>query len=385
MNDILCLSHLRWDFVYQRPNHLMARAAQQQRVFYVEEPVFHPIEVACLDVVDRQGVQVVTPLLPLASRETPASDLRWLLSRLIEDEGIDDPVLWYYTPMALPWSDHLSRSLTVYDCMDHLAGFLGAPSELVHLEGALLRRADVVFTGGAQLFEAKRDAHPNVHCFPSSVDVDHFARGRQAQADPFQQAEIPRPRLGYCGVIDERLDLTLIADVAARRPDWQVVMLGPVVKIDPASLPQADNIHYLGMQSYDDLPRYLAGWDIGIMPFAHNDATRFISPTKTPEYLAAGLAVVSTSIRDVVDPYALQDLAHIGDEPDGFIAGCERALSTDPQRRRGEADAFLATMSWDRTWQAMQDVMIASVPSRASAAALGDHQLAGALVGVGSE
>src|SRR5690606_28943889 len=103
-------------------------------------------------------------------------------------------------------------------------------------------------------------------------------------------------RIGYAGVIDERIDLVLLDQVARARPDYQFVMLGPIAKIDPATLPQRGNIHYLGSKKYADLPRYLAGWDVAMMPFALNDATRFISPTKTPEYLAAGRRVVSTAI-----------------------------------------------------------------------------------------
>jgi UDP-galactopyranose mutase len=242
--------------------------------------------------------------------------------------------------------------------MDHLAGFKGAPACLLALEAKLLRRADLVLTGGAQLFAAKRSAHDNVHCFPSSVDVAHFATARSRLTEPADQAGIPHPRFGYCGVIDERMDLDLVAAAARRHPDWQFVMLGPVVKIDPDTLPRAANLHYLGMMTYEQLPDYLAGWDAAIMPFAHNEATHYISPTKTPEYLAAGLPVASTSIHDVVEPYERLGLVAIGDGPEGFLAACTRALSTDRVRHIASADAILGQMSWDRTWAAM-DVLLA--------------------------
>ena len=205
--------------------------------------------------------------------------------------------------MSLAFSDHLAPGLIVYDCMDELSAFRGAPPELVEREVELMCRANLVFTGGYSLYEAKRQRHDNAHPFPSSVDVEHFAAARRPQHDPDDQAEIPHPRLGFYGVIDERLDIALIEQVARMRPDWQIVLVGPVVKIDPAELPQRDNIHYLGGKTYDELPQYLSGWDVAIMPFALNESTRFISPTKTPEYLAGGCPVVSTPITDVVRTY----------------------------------------------------------------------------------
>jgi UDP-galactopyranose mutase len=361
----LCFSHLRWDFVYQRPNHLMARAARDRRVFFFEEPTFDEGGAAGLDLAEREGVTVVTPRLPSTESDHPQESLRRLVDDLVRLADIKDPVLWYYTPMALEWSDHLARSLTVFDCMDHLAGFKGAPQGLVAQEGRLLDRADLVLTGGAQLYAAKRRGHTNVHCFPSSVDVNHFRRARRGLIDPADQAAIPHPRFGYCGVIDERLDLDLVAATAASRLDWQFVMIGPVVKVDPASLPQGVNIHYLGMKRYEELPAYLGGWDVGIMPFAHNDATRYISPTKTAEYLAAGLRVASTSIHDVVEPYGRTGLAQIGDGGAGFLEACTQALATDVVEHRHSADTFLAENSWDRTWASI-DTLIATALERRS-------------------
>ncbi|MFL5677637.1 MAG: glycosyltransferase family 1 protein [Chloroflexota bacterium] len=355
--DIVCFSHLRWDFVYQRPNHLMARAARRGRVFFVEEPTFEDETRSTFAVVVRDGVTVITPKLPVAVAPDPHTSLKKVLDDVVRLFDIVDPILWYYTPMALPWTDHLSRSVTLFDCMDHLAGFNGAPPEMLALESALMERADLVLTGGVQLYKAKRAAHPDVHCFPSSVDVDHFASARWIETEPADQAAIAHPRLGYCGVIDERMDMELVARAAAAHPEWQLLMLGPVVKIDPASLPRPANVHYLGPKAYAELPGYLSGWDVGIMPFAHNEATRFISPTKTPEYLAAGLTVASTTIDDVVEPYGNHGLVEIGDGSDGFVAACERALSHDRSAHRRAAGAFLAKTSWDRTWVAIDALL----------------------------
>ena len=367
-HDLLCFSHLRWDFVYQRPQHLLSRCARARRVFFVEEP--RPTDgPPRLEVGAREGgVRVAAPHLP-ESLQGEARDRaqRILLDELLRAHTIDHYGAWYYSPMALDYSRHLRPAATIYDCMDELTGFLGAPPALRERERELLARADLVFTGGHSLYEAKRPLHPAVHPFPSSIDVAHFARARAPQPDPADQAELPRPRLGYFGVIDERLDRDLLDAVAAARPDWQFVMVGPVVKIDPRDLPRRPNIRWLGHKPYAELPRYIAGWDVAIMPFARNDATRFISPTKTPEYLAAGRPVVSTSIRDVVRPYGLMGLVAIADTPDEFIVAAECELHRRHRRRwLGEVDAFLARSSWDSTWDRMHALMTAALRGETS-------------------
>ena len=353
--DVLCFSHLRWNFVFQRPQHLLSRCARDHRVFVVEEPVFdRDLLEPRIDVtLNESGVHVAVPMLPESRRNADTELLRGLIDRLVKERGIRPRVLWYYTPMALRFTDHLSAPAVVYDCMDELSGFAGAPRGLLEAERALMARADVVFTGGRSLYEAKKHLHPNIHAFPSSVDVAHFARARADVAEPPDQRPIPRPRIGFFGVLDERLDGELIRRAADLRPAWQFVLVGPTVKIEAASLPRARNIHYLGQKTYAELPRYLAGWDVAMLPFARNDATRFISPTKTPEYLAGGKPVVSTSITDVVHPYGDLGLARIADVPDAFIAAIDAALTDDASDRLRRADAFLATMSWDATWAAM--------------------------------
>ena len=361
--DLLCLSHLRWNFVFQRPQHLMVRFARTRRVFFVEEPLFDADEPR-LDVSLSHGVHVVVPHLPASMRELAVEAQQRLLARLVSAWRIEAPLVWLYTPLALPLIEGLVVEGVVYDCMDELSGFAGASSDLPARERELLARADLVFTGGMSLYEAKRTKHPRVYGFPSSVDVEHFARARRTQDDPIDQQPIARPRLGYCGVIDERMNLDLLREVAALRPDWQQILIGPVVKIDPATLPRAANIHYLGMKKYEQLPAYLAGWNVALLPFAHNDATRFISPTKTPEYLAAGLPVVSTSVKDVVTPYGERGLVHIADTAADFVRAIDSAWSPARRDWRRDADALLATMSWDRTWSAMNDLIDQALSER---------------------
>jgi UDP-galactopyranose mutase len=356
-SDLVCLSHLRWDFVYQRPQHLLSRCAQSRRVFFIEEPVVEFVDAWWLDVSQREcGVWVVVPHLPDWVGDTLRATMHEsLINELFEDHAIANPILWYYTPAALSFTAHLEASAVVYDCMDELSAFRGASPALQELEQSLLQRADVVFTGGQSLYEAKKHLHPNIHAFPSSIDTAHFAQARTLTDEPIDQRDIPHPRLGFYGVIDERMDLELLEGIAQAKPDWQLVMIGPVVKIDPAQLPQQPNIHYLGSKSYQELPHYLAGWDVAMLPFARNESTRFISPTKTPEYLAAGKPVVSTSIRDVVRPYGEQNLVQIADTVTDFVAAVAAVMqgrSREPNWLH-QVDQFLTQNSWDQTWTNM--------------------------------
>jgi UDP-galactopyranose mutase len=364
--DLVCFSHLRWDFVYQRPQHLLSRAAKSRRVLFIEEPHYDATR-PCLETRrDPSGVTIAIPHIP---PDAGPVHLQALLNFLLSAHDITDFVSWYYTPMALEFSAHLRPIATVYDCMDELSAFAGAPAALRERERALLRRADLVLTGGRSLYEAKRSLHANVHECPSSVDVGHFGRAREPLSDPSDQHDIGRPRIGFFGVIDERLDRDLLSGIAERCPGWQFIMVGPVAKIRQADLPAFKNIHYLGSKAYADLPSYIAGWDVAILPFARNDATRFISPTKTPEYLAAGKPVVSTSIADVVQPYGNERLARIADTPDEFIDAIRAALCEPTGHWLPRADAFLARTSWDATWATIAERVRTVVRARQAAAA----------------
>jgi UDP-galactopyranose mutase len=335
----------------------------------VEEPVFDASEAWLEARLPEDGLTVVVPHLVVGSSPDETDHaLEQLVLRLLASHSIQDYVLWYYTPMALGFTRALTPRAVVYDCMDELASFAGAPSELPAREAELIARADLVFTAGESLHAAKRDRHGDVHCFPSGVDVAHFALARDPRPDPAAQRQIPRPRLGFFGVIDERMDLELLGALADLRPDWQFVLLGPVVKIDPETLPRRANIHYLGPKSYADLPTYVAGWDVGLLPFARNEATRYISPTKMPEYLAAGLPVVSTPIRDVVDPYGAQGLVRIAEEPTAFARACEQAMEENTAARLRRVDAFLTESSWDYTWTDMRELIDRAVRRNASRA-----------------
>ena len=363
---LLCFSHLRWDFVFQRPQHLMTRFARTHDVHVWEEPVFEPGIAPRLET--RQAapnLTIVTPFLPEGVDEFAVEDqLRQLVTTHVGSARAQ--ILWYYTPMMLPFSAHLDADCIVYDCMDELSAFRFAPPRLLEVEDQLFERANLVFTGGYSLYEAKRSHHPSVHPFPSSVDIKHFA---QARGVPRHDSQ---PTFGFYGVLDERFDIDLLAAVADICPDWRFVMVGPVVKIAPEELPQRANISYPGPVTYDELPGLLAQWDVALMPFAINAATRFISPTKTPEYLAAGKPVVSTPVRDVVRHYGRLQGVRIAATAEEFVAGCEAAL--DLAHSDGdwlaEVDQALSTMSWDTTqarMAALIEEVVETVPAKAVA------------------
>lgn len=365
MSPLVVFSHLRWSFVYQRPQHLMSRLARHRPVLFIEEPVHDAGPVRLDSSWQGRKLEVLTPRTPLPSpgfTTEQALLLRPVLRRALQERGLHSPMAWLYTPMALPLARALDPALWIYDCMDELSAFKGAPAELPERERELMGLADLVLTGGPALYEAKRALHPRVHCMPSAVDVAHF---QPAVQDPVAtrcaeevQGALARPRLGFFGVIDERMDLALLARLADARPQWQIVMVGPVVKIDPASLPKRPNIHWPGMQSYQVLPALMAGWDVCLMPFALNESTRFISPTKTLEYLAGEKPVVSTPVPDVERLYGA--VVRIAGTPEAFIQACEQALHETPAQRRQRlthAMDVVASYSWDGSAQVVHQLL----------------------------
>jgi glycosyltransferase involved in cell wall biosynthesis len=368
MHTLIVFSHLRWNFVYQRPQHILSRLARRWRVVFVEEPMTGEAEQRLERFSPAPNVEVWRPHITGSAHgfhDDNISVLQRFVTDALRQEKVTDYWIWFYTPMAVPLAAGLDPRGVVYDCMDELTLFKNAPRQLVQRENALLKDADLVFTGGPSLYRSKKDRHPSVHCFSSSVDHDHFS---QVDCDHPLQADLQRPRLGYCGVIDERINMDLVDAMATAHPEWQIVMVGPVVKIDPQGLPRHPNIHWLGQQGYQDLPAFICGWDVCLMPFALNDATKFISPTKMLEYMACGRPSISTSIRDVVEPYG--HVVAIADTPQGYIAECERILgwSIDEQRRHAaELRQAISTTSWDKTAQAMAALI--EEADRANAAA----------------
>ncbi len=366
MPTLIVFCHLRWDFVFQRPQHLMTRLAEHYDIVFVEEPVYSEGQAYLKKTAVAPHITVCQPHTAIHApgfHDDQIPTLQTLLADLVP-EG-EQPVVWFYTPMALPLLQGLNPSKIVYDCMDELAMFKNAPKQLLQRESALLTMADVVFTGGPSLYQSKRDRHANAHCFSSSVDAKHFRQAQDRAISHPDQAHIPHPRLGFYGVIDERFDVDLVSAMADAHPEWQIVLVGPVVKIDPATLPKQANVHYMGQRTYDQLPKFLAGWDLCLLPFAMNDSTKFISPTKVLEYMAAELPSVSTPITDVKVPYG--DVVAIADTPEEYIAACERQLALGDAERQAMAKRMrevVANTSWDLTASRMHELIANAVPGR---------------------
>jgi len=364
MQTLIVFCHLRWDFVFQRPQHLMTRLAEHYNILFIEEPVqtegpAHLKKTAVAPNITVCQPHTNVPHYGFHDDQIPV--LQGLLSDLVP-EG-ERPVVWFYTPMALPLLQGLDPALVVYDCMDELSAFKNPPKQLLQRESALLNIADLVFTGGPSLYEAKKNRHPNAHCFSSSVDANHFRQALDAAISHKDQAHVAGPRLGFYGVIDERFDTGLVRDMAAAHPEWQIVLVGPVVKIDPAELPRAENVHYMGQRGYQELPQFLAGWDVCLLPFAMNESTKFISPTKVLEYMAAEKPSVSTPITDVKVPYG--DVVAIAETPAEYIAACERMLAQTAEENAAMAKRMrevVANTSWDKTAARMHELISNAVP-----------------------
>lgn len=384
-SSVIVFSHLRWDGVYQRPQHLLSRFSRQIPVVIVEEPKFELEDGAepRLHVFAEDDVTVLVPILATAPgrQEGFSDDTRQEVRRLIEpamttfvsgsarQTGPDapaGPIVWYYTPMAIGFlPPGIDPVLVVFDAMDDLASFRDAPQALRDQETAMLRDADLVFAGGPSLYEARRGRHPSVHCFPSGVEPAHFGQVADGLAPHDGLAALPRPVLGFYGVLDERVDFDLIAGIADARSDWTLVLIGPVAKIDPASLPKRENIVYFGEQRYASLPSFLAGFDVALLPFAINEATRSISPTKTLEYLAADKPIVSTGIRDVALLYG--DVVSIADGVPAFVLAVEAALTASPaerKRRTARGRAHLLEHDWDAIAEGMTSLLAETLVTR---------------------
>lgn len=358
--QLVCFSHLPWKFVYQRPQHLLSRFTKKYTVYYIEECIYTDSKDGYTLNTTSEHVTVVVPHLNHSTQGSyqQAKRIEIVLKNLFNEHSIQSYIFWYYTPMALSYTHNFNPLVTVYDCMDELSAFKFAPPELKLLEQALFKKADVVFTGGNNLYEAKKTQHTNIHAFPSSIDKAHFKSARDISEEFADQAVIPHPRLGFYGVLDERFDIELIRQAADAQPDWQFVLIGPIIKIDAATLPQNKNIHYLGAKTYDELPSYLSGWDIALIPFAINESTKYISPTKTPEYLAGGKPVISTAIIDVMNPYHELGLVHIVNNAADLVEVATLELSiTDKSAWLTKVDAYLSAISWDATWGRMDDLL----------------------------
>ncbi|KUJ59894.1 amine oxidase [Flavobacteriaceae bacterium CRH] len=347
--DMIVFCHLRWQFVYQRPQHIISRMAQTMKILFIEEPLHYTDN-------ENSGnlIHVDDMLHVLQPNVRNIESIAALIPYYVKNKNIS--IGWFYSASFSPLLESIHFESVVYDCMDELSLFKGAPEHLINQEKYLMAHADIIFTGGKSLYESKKELHPNVHCFPSSVDESHFAKALNGIAIAEDIAHLQAPIVGYFGVIDERIDLDLIDQTAQKLPNVSFVMIGPLAKIEEADLPRRDNIHYLGMKSYDELPHYLKAFDIAMMPFALNDATKYISPTKTLEYMAAGKPIISTKIMDVVRDYS--SCVGFVETADEFCTTITSLLDGKNQLSiEKEYFKILQKTSWDTTADKMKSII----------------------------
>tara|TARA_R110002020_G_scaffold85914_1_gene211597 strand:+ start:23831 stop:24952 length:1122 start_codon:yes stop_codon:yes gene_type:complete len=344
--DIIVFSHLRWNFVYQRPQHILSRLSRYYNIIVIEEPI----------AIDGNGnyelENISTSLTIVRPKVESIAHIQHVLKEL-NLQSID--IVWFYSAAFVELIPYINANTMIYDCMDELSQFKGASQQLRVQEEFLIKKADLVFTGGKSLYETKSKLSPNVYCFPSSVDVAHFKQSSTYSKISLDLAAIPKPIVGYIGVIDERLNLNLIHETALALPKISFIMIGPLAKIDEGDLPRAHNIHYLGMKSYDDLPFYLKHIDISMMPFALNEATEFISPTKTLEYMAAGKPIISTPIKDVTRDYS--QVIEIVTNAYEFSQAIIKISSSEIKINKSAYESILKQTSWDATTKKMLQLM----------------------------
>ena len=367
--DIVCFSHIRWDLNYQRPQHLLSRFAKSNQLFFIEEPLYDALEHQTLQVNSKDdNIWIIVPHLLIGSGGKEAIDAqKELLDKFFFEYKLEDYIFWYYTPLALSFSTHYSPLLIIYDCVNNWSASI-VRDNLKLFEAKLFDDSDIIFTGGNSLFEANKNKYANIYSFPGSIDKAHFASARVILEEGEDQKSIPHPILGYFGTIDERFDLELVRKIAALRPLWQLVLIGPVLNIDKDSFPIMENIHFLGSKAYEDLPKYISTWDIALIPFLLNNATKFICPGKATEYLAAGKPVISTPISNIVDSFGKNGLIHIAQTAEEFIKAAE--LEFDQKRGNdlwfSSVDDFLLGNSWDKTWAKMNDLIKIAFQSKFS-------------------
>jgi UDP-galactopyranose mutase len=364
---IICLAHLGWDYVWQRPQQIMSRFAARCRVVYIDPPAYEPLDeqVQLRERIDASGVHVVQPIISDQLQLAPMRRFQeyfQILQRIME-QSPSVTILWLYVLEALPLVESLASQLDliVYDCMDDFHSLDNSPAgeRQRQLETRVIDLADLLFTAGRSMYEARKDRHPLAYCFSAGIDLPHF----KAACDPALPLaaaldSIPCPRFGYFGVLDDRLDWQLVAAVARQRPDWQWVFVGPKFHQWHAELPQAHNIHYLGQQPYRDLPAYLKGFDICTMPFVLSDHTRFLHPTKILEYLAGDKQVISTSLPDAVAMYG--GIISFGDSVEAWLEVGEKLLGTTPEQRiifQVQVAPLLEQSSWDGIVTQMWELM----------------------------
>lgn len=347
--DMIVFCHLRWHFVYQRPQHIISRISKTMKTLFIEEPLYNN------ESKESGNLIIINDMLHvLQPNVKDIESIAAIIPEYVKNKDI--PVGWFYSAIFCPLSECIDFETIVYDCMEELSLLKGSAKNVINQEKYLISNADIIFTSGKSLYELKKQWHTNVHCFPSSVDEPHFAKALNGIKVADDVANLQSPIVGYYGVIDERIDFALLHETALKLPNVSFVMIGPLSKIEKNDLPQEDNIHYLGMKSYNELPHYLKAFDIAMIPFAVNDTTKYISPTKTLEYMSAGKPIISTKITDIVHDYGI--CLSMVESADEFYEAIKFALDkTDHFSMELEYHKILKKTSWDITAVKMKSII----------------------------
>jgi glycosyltransferase involved in cell wall biosynthesis len=378
---IIVHCHLCWDWVWQRPQQFISRLSRRHKILFVETIGPDPELAAPLarfhQAPDHPNITILRLQFPAwrwGDGEYVDAERRRLVQEFLAGPvagEFENPVQWFYDPMAVSaFAGHLDEVLTVYDCMDELSKFRCAPPDIIQREAELLARADVVFTGGRKLFESKSRFHDNCHFYGCGVDSAHFGKARESGTKvPEDLAALPKPVLGYFGVVDERMDYDLIDCLAKENPKWSIAMVGPVLKVEAGSLPRRANLHWLGQRAYAELPAICRGLDVCLMPFARNESTEYINPTKALEYMATGRMIVSTDVPDVVSNFG--SVVKIASTPEEFISHCRQAVSQPDAEAIERGLKMASENSWEsivtRLEKHIKQALRSRVPIRVAA------------------
>jgi hypothetical protein len=358
---LMVFSHMAWNPGQGRTPQLMAALAGRWQILFVEAPR-HAAGAARLESrAIRAGLTVLTLTTP-----APAAGFHddaqafgvTLLREELAGRRLKIDIAWLDTPMAWPLAQALGIACLAYDCLEGPPASLQFDAALLHQrESALMRTAALMVAAGPSLFNAHRHRHANLHCVCSAVHAEHFSpaslelTSARARRGHVLQSSLARPRLGYFGSIDERLDLDLLAALADRQPGWAFVMVGSVAGIAAERLPQRRNIHWLGEQDDALLPYLLAGWDLALMPYVVSEATRFLMPSQTLEYMAGYQPIVSTPVRDVQALYA-PAVTIAAPQAEAFSSACEEVLAESARARSArliDMARIVARHAWANT------------------------------------
>jgi len=382
---IICFSHLTWDRnLFQRPQQLMLRFSKRFNVLYVSGyscrqffiDLFRRKKTHSYHVTDNLAVYSPFALPPIKKYSSITIRLNkillsFLVKRRLKKLKFKDPILWIYHPRYIDAIGKFKEELIIYDCMDDFTSLLSDYEDRernIKDERALLKKADMVFAGGYSIAELKRDSREHIHVFPSAVEIYHFKKARSDNLEmPDDITDIPHPILGYWGAIDERVDHELLKRLAMKHPEWSIVLLGPIVRHkagDLSYLKEIKNIFWLGPKDYSLLPNYAKAFDVCLIPFVLSREGKFLSPTKTLEYLATGKPVVSTPITDVVRFY--DGVVGIADGPDEFGMAVRRCMEEDNASMKQKRICFTENKSWEDTAEKMEKLILDKIEEKSS-------------------